>query len=109
MVDFSILSPNLRSQDIDEDFLSSLPEDLAGELKSSTKKNQKAEDDVGRLFKADTQIDYDSKTLNELYEKTNRSRTQEKHDMLKWMLGCFRGVKMVFRNAVIENSSKIKL
>ena len=34
---------------------------------------------------------------------------EKKHDMLKWMLGCSRGVKMVSRNAEIEDSSKIKL
>ena len=34
---------------------------------------------------------------------------EKKQDMLKWMLGCSRSVKMVFRNAVIEDSSKIKL
>ena len=66
---FSILTLNIASQEIDDDFLASLPSDLASELESSTKKNQKAENDVGRLFKADTQIDYDSKTLSELYEK----------------------------------------
>ena len=33
---------------------------------------------------------------------------EKKHDMLKWMLGCSRGVDMVFRNTEIEDSSKIK-
>lgn len=66
---FSILTLNIASQEIDDDFLASLPSDLASELESSTKKNQKAENNVDRLFKADTQIDYDSKTLSELYEK----------------------------------------
>jgi protein involved in polysaccharide export with SLBB domain len=68
---FSFLSPNLISQSLDEDFLSSLPEALAGELESSTKTKQKNTDDVGRLFKADTQVDYDSKTLDELRQKLN--------------------------------------
>ena len=29
---------------------------------------------------------------------------KKKHDMLKWMLGRFRGVKMVFRKAEVEDS-----
>ena len=33
---------------------------------------------------------------------------EKKHDMLKWMLGCSRGVEMVFRNAEIEDARKIK-
>ena len=35
-------------------------------------------------------------------------RQKIKHGMLKWMLGCSGGVKIVFRNAEIKDSSKIK-
>ena len=34
---------------------------------------------------------------------------KRKHDMLKWMLGCSRGVKTVSQKAEIEDLSKIKL
>jgi protein involved in polysaccharide export with SLBB domain len=77
ILSIGILCINLQSQDLDKTFLESLPEDLADQIQLRTIEGQSSGGkDLNQVFKADTQIDYDRKTLQELYKKlddlTNR-------------------------------------
>lgn len=83
-----ILSVNIQSQDLEQKFLDSLPEALADQLKLKTLEAQSTGgQDLNQVFKADTQVDYDRKTLADLYKKldalTNRLNDSESPDTLQ--------------------------
>jgi protein involved in polysaccharide export with SLBB domain len=88
LIFIGISSINLQSQELEKSFLESLPEDLADQIQLKTLEGQSSGgQDLNQVFRADTQIDYDRKTLAELYKKlddlTNRIDGADSPNSLK--------------------------